>query len=100
MSRSVRRRLSRLVAPAFEPLARRRLQAISRQATTDEEIVDIAFDFSLGGVNIRPYQVRSELLQFIELVRLEAPGPSWRSGQRMEARCSRSPRSVLPMPWL
>ena len=73
MSRSVRRRLSRLVAPAFEPLARRQLQAISRQATTDEEIVDIAFDFSVGAVNIRPYQIRSELVQFIELVRSRSP---------------------------
>lgn len=73
MSRSVRRRVSRLVAPACEPLARRRLQTVSRKAKTAEEIVDIAFDFSFGGVDIRPYQVRSELRRFIELLRSREP---------------------------
>jgi predicted O-methyltransferase YrrM len=73
MSRSVRRRVSRLVAPACEPIARRRLQTLGRKANTPEEIVDVAFDFSFGGVTIRPYQVRSELRQFIELVRSREP---------------------------
>jgi cephalosporin hydroxylase len=58
----------RAVAPVFAPLARRSLRRTVIDIRSIDDVLDAAYSFRVGGITIRPMQVRSELQSLARMV--------------------------------
>ena len=60
------RGLARVLSPLTSLVAVRRLRAAVAGATTQAQVLDVAYSFSFAGVRIEPMQVRAELAGLLE----------------------------------
>jgi len=58
----------RAVAPVFARLAKRSLRGAVPDLRLIDDVLDVAYGFRVGGITIRPMQVRSELHSFASMV--------------------------------
>jgi cephalosporin hydroxylase len=61
------------VAPVFAPLATRAMRRAVTKVQTPDEALDVAYDFHVWGITIRPMQVRSELRSLVRMVEDRPP---------------------------
>ena len=69
----IQRGTYRVAAPLVAPLASQMLRRRASSVTTVDDALNLAYSFSVGGIDIMPMQVRSELCLLLTLVQALQP---------------------------